>query len=549
MKKDERTGYYINEVNGRRYAYRQKGHVWDKERKQARTSLEYMGTIDDDGNFIPKRSRMVRVEVKEDKEEPPKLLAQSRVGLTRVLWGISEDIGLSEALKEAFPKTWNLILSLSFFYASTGRNAAYLFPAWSEDHESPIGDLAVNDGDVSRLFAQMGQENRSMFLRAWRSISSSGKPCFHDITSISSYSRDNEMVEFGYNRDHEDLPQVNLGLIVDSGTRLPVYYSVHDGSIHDVATLRHVMKEGFAFNMERLIFVMDKGFYSRANISSMYSYRYGFIAAVPLSSGICKAAIDDVRGTIRHPGNIIVTDNGEAVYASVSPTEHFGDEGYRRACRIHVYASDNEDAGKRGIRLDMKIAECFDELNAGRFIESHAHLYAKYFEEHIEKDGENEARTYAYKDDVIEEAESRYAGYLVIITDQMDMTSKDILDIYRDKDAVEKAFFDLKNGQDARRLGTHSSATMKGKLFTLFISSILICEIRNRLSGLKENWTMDKVRQSLDKITFSTVRLSHSRKAKDLPGIVSAKQRLYLSKLLNCKPCEAEEKLFSFHIP
>ena len=41
MKKDEKTGYYINEVNGRKYAYIQKSHVWNKEKKQAETSLAY----------------------------------------------------------------------------------------------------------------------------------------------------------------------------------------------------------------------------------------------------------------------------------------------------------------------------------------------------------------------------------------------------------------------------------------------------------------------------------------------------------------------------
>ena len=42
MKKDEKTGCYINEVNGRKYAYIQKSHVWNKEKKQAETSLEYV---------------------------------------------------------------------------------------------------------------------------------------------------------------------------------------------------------------------------------------------------------------------------------------------------------------------------------------------------------------------------------------------------------------------------------------------------------------------------------------------------------------------------
>ena len=48
MRKDEKTGYYINEVNGRKYAYIQKSHVWNKEKKQAETSLEYVGKIDDE---------------------------------------------------------------------------------------------------------------------------------------------------------------------------------------------------------------------------------------------------------------------------------------------------------------------------------------------------------------------------------------------------------------------------------------------------------------------------------------------------------------------
>ena len=70
------------------------------------------------------------------------------------------------------------------------------------------------------------------------------KHAFNDITSISSYSRENELVEYGYSRDHEDLPQINLGLIVDSGSHLPLHYHVHDGDIHDVTTLKQVLKEG-----------------------------------------------------------------------------------------------------------------------------------------------------------------------------------------------------------------------------------------------------------------------------------------------------------------
>ena len=60
IKKDEKTGCYINEVNGRKYAYIQKSHVWNKEKKQAETSLEYVGKIDDEGKDVARVCRQDR---------------------------------------------------------------------------------------------------------------------------------------------------------------------------------------------------------------------------------------------------------------------------------------------------------------------------------------------------------------------------------------------------------------------------------------------------------------------------------------------------------
>ena len=145
-------------------------------------------------------------------------------------------------------------------------------------------------------------------------------------------------------------------------------------------------------------------------------------------------------------------------------------------------------------------------------------------------------------------ADSHYSGYLVLVTDQMELSAKEVLDIYRSKDSVEKAFYDLKNEQDAKRLGTHGVAARDGKLFTLFISAILISEIRRRMAGLKEEWTLSKVRIALDKMTFSKVIVEHLKKAKKLRGMISARQRTYLSSLLNCPEKEAMDKLFSINI-
>jgi len=65
--------------------------------------------------------------------------------------------------------------------------------------------------------------------------------------------------------------------------------------------------------------------------------------------------------------------------------------------------------------------------------------------------------------------ETKYFGYLVMATDQMDLSSTEVINIYRDKDGVEKVFDDTKNTQDQKRLGIHSHRTLNGKMFILFV--------------------------------------------------------------------------------
>ena len=62
----------------------------------------------------------------------------------------------------------------------------------------------------------------------------------YDVTSVSSYSKGIEDLEWGYNRDKEKLPQVNMGLYYGEECGLPLYYRVYPGSISDKAHLKYM---------------------------------------------------------------------------------------------------------------------------------------------------------------------------------------------------------------------------------------------------------------------------------------------------------------------
>ena len=104
-----------------------------------------------------------------------------------------------------------------------------------------------------------------------------------------------------------------------------------------------------------MLFVMDKGFYAKHNINSMYSFSYQFIVAMPLSSGKAKAAIDEVRPSIRHPSNIIVTSNGEAVYAKTSSLQYWSNEDFHYLCSTGAMRISTGPAGYMSIHPTTKM--------------------------------------------------------------------------------------------------------------------------------------------------------------------------------------------------
>ncbi len=127
----------------------------------------------------------------------------------------------------------------------------------------------------------------------------------------------------------------------------------------------------------------------------------------------------------------------------------------------------------------------------------------------------------------------------------MDLSSTDVMNIYRDKDGIEKIFNDIKNVQDCRRLSVHSRQAMDGRMFIVFIASILMAEMRQRLKGCRnrDEMTMDLVRKTLDKISVSYVKRDGKRKHVQLYSDLTGKQTLLLSSLLKVGPSEVERTL------
>ena len=148
---------------------------------------------------------------------------------------IAERNGMVRALREALPACWTEYFTLACYMVSAGDPLMYC-EDWLKDTESyPVGSLSSQR--ISELLLSLPAQGREAFYSSWYAAHNDVEYLALDITSESSYSELIEDVEWGYNRDHEQLPQVNLCMMVGETSRLPVHQTVYAGSHKDVRTL------------------------------------------------------------------------------------------------------------------------------------------------------------------------------------------------------------------------------------------------------------------------------------------------------------------------
>jgi transposase len=119
------------------------------------------------------------------------------------------------------------------------------------------------------------QIGRVFFEAIWRAEEPEADCLLFDTTNYYTFlasQTPSELAQRGRNKDgRHHLRQIGLGLLVDRGSRLPLYYCVYPGNLHDSKLFGRIMDEMFGVVMgldrtkERLTVVIDKGMNSEGN--------------------------------------------------------------------------------------------------------------------------------------------------------------------------------------------------------------------------------------------------------------------------------------------
>jgi transposase len=413
-------------------------------------------------------------------------------GAFHLYLNIAEHTGLLPILQEVFPEKWKAVFDLACFLVSTGEPVMYC-QDWSEKAECFPADLS--SGAISLLLQSLSRREQEAFFRMWGAYRSEREYLALDITSVSSYSELVELVEWGYNRDGEKLPQVNLCLLMGERSRLPVFHMLYNGSLKDVSTLRTSLEATFSIGAKHLTLVLDKGFYSRKNMDFLLQGREKsrFLVSVPFT---VKAAKDLVRGAakvIDKPELAIALSERESIQGL---TRRIDWEG-KHPVYAHIYYNTLKAVQVKN-SLYGYVASLVGLAKTNPLDCRLKAEFDKYLV--IRKQEKTGSYSIRIRHDVVE-LEYAHSGWMVLISGHL-KDSGEALMIYRGKDVVEKGFYRLKDDLDLHRLRIHSDNAMRGKVFIGFIALIIMSHIHVTMAREKlyKKWTLKELLKYLDQL-------------------------------------------------
>ncbi|SDA41556.1 Transposase DDE domain-containing protein [Butyrivibrio sp. INlla18] len=492
--------------SGITYAY-ETTYYWDKEKQQSRSKRVCIGKVDPvSGEIIPTRGRAKKGESKTPKALPartgPVTYTETKhlyFGATYLLEQFADQIGLTADLKQCFPDMYKKLLSVAFYLVLEDNNPLYRFEKWNLTHKHPYGQDIASPRS-SEMFASITDDQIAKFLRLQAKRRVEDEYWAYDSSSFSSYSETLKQAQWGKNKENDRLPQINLLLVFGEKSGLPFYYRKLAGNIPDSKTVKHLLEDLDILGFGKTKFVMDRGFYSEDNINGLYREHVKFLVGVKLSLKFIKKNLDDVYDDIRMFNNF---DEGLNTYGLTVSAEwnYTQDRPYKgdtleekRRIYIHYFYSIERGADEEQA-FDKRIMDYCNELLSGKPVEDHKKAYARFFEV---KDTPVRGRQVYYKEDEIKAAR-KHIGYFAIITNEK-MDAFTALHLYRMKDVVEKAFGNLKERLNMRRLLAKSEKNLDGKIFNEFIALILISHLDHKMkeTDLYKTYTMQQLLDKLD---------------------------------------------------
>ncbi len=520
-----KSGISKKKIKGTTYVYYEHGRKYYTDRKYTVPQCTSIGKVcvDDPAMMHPNSNYL---KFFPDTEMPETLPASVRSGCLKigawlVIRKVIQHYKLDKQIAEIIGEDSGLFLDLAAYSIVTENNAAQYYPDYAYNHPLFTENMKVySDSRISSFLREISRDDSIFFQNKWNAERDHREKIYisYDSTNKHCQAGDIELAEYGHEKDKQNKPIFNYSIAYDKKNRVPLFYEAYPGSINDVSQLQWMLRKAEAYGYRNAGFILDRGYFSEANIRFMDRNGYEFIIIVKGCKDLVNKLILEHKGTFEDEwkNSIPYYDvNGKTVKGFL-----FGKDVKKRC--FHLYFSDYRKAKERA-KLERTLREQRELLEGMKGTEEQidARLFP-YFDliYHKQEGQKAKLQLIRERDDVISR-DIKLCGYFAIIT-SADMTAADALDLYKSRDSSEKLFRGDKSYLGERSMRVYHDEPTHAKIFIEFVALIIRNKIftclKDRMKEIKKKknyMTVPAALRELDKIEMirqadGVYRLDHA---------------------------------------
>ncbi len=480
-----KTFIRIKKIHGHEYAYEITPY-YDKKTKKIRQKSKYLGKYEN--------GKIIRVHYK-----PPRRTLDYGEFLPYI--HILNDLKINKILMDILPENMAHIVITLALNRLVYPLALDNIKVWYERTflDELFGNLSLSSQNLSRVLEKIGEGDVGVEFSE-RFVKSIGcnSGLIYDITSLSSHSNLIDILEYGYNRDGENLPQINLSIVAHKDLGIPVMYDIYPGSIVDVSTLHNTIERMRAMGINDITLILDRGFFSSTNLNHLMEMGYDFIVGASFSNKSVKSSVLKLRRYIER-GKYLHKFNGRILFVKdieldIGPRRYnayvYYDPERGQSERAHFYGHLHDIIE----RLEGRVIRKWEE--AGSVVEDIAGKFSVYLRWSV-KWGRLHV---SVRDKAVSQRVNRM-GFMVLVYNG-DYGWDEVLGMYKERELVEKMFRSLKDDISGIPLRVQKSLVVKGMIFVNFLALILRFRLLRMLksSGLMGEYSIPKLILELSKV-------------------------------------------------
>ena len=393
-------------------------------------------------------------------------------GYTAVLEAAAKKTGMYEALRKVFPNDYLVMMSMAEALVCYPNRPLYSprrfhNACWHTNISMP------SEGAITSALKAVTPENRERFFRQFNLNRPDGDQLVValDTTSISTYSSMLALARSGYNKKGDSLPQINLLMVCDAVTGIPIHYRNVAGNESDSVSVKASVENMVKENVRKgTVFTMDRGFCTLDNMQLILKKGFTFLVCMPEKCQYYDEAVDAVIADIENTENYVPSIGRYCATHNLEiPLKRPGRGKNSYTMTAYVYRDPLAHADQKK-KLSDKFASMLRELDDNPSLWKKNNRYGKYFTK-------NDGGAYVHNRAAQGKALSRCGLFVVI--GPAGWTAEKVHRIYKQRDIIEK---DYENLKVRMRRPRHSlDEHLEGKVFIVFLISVMEAYIRQIL--------------------------------------------------------------------